>query len=175
MTIISTQYASGIVAATEKAAIASSMLIGLGDEKAADQKAVDAMRTALNQIDFKGRIVIGEGERDEAPMLYIGEEVGTGRNHEVDIALDLLSAKLNTEKEILKRELNFQTEEEFEQVGETSLNSVSIFQDIVTSNIVQNNFEISENEKEILSLSSEYSELISTLKNDKNKRIIMGT
>ena len=90
---------------------------------------------------------------------------------EVDIALDLLSAKLNTEKEILKRELNFQTEEEFEQVGETSLNSVSIFQDIVTSNIVQNNFEISENEKEILSLNSEYSELISTLKNDKNKSI----
>ena len=88
---------------------------------------------------------------------------------EVDIALDLLSAKLNTEKEILKRELNFQTEEEFEQVGETSLNSVSIFQDIVTSNIVQNNFEISENEKEILSLNSEYSELISTLENDKNK------
>ena len=88
---------------------------------------------------------------------------------EVDIALDLLSAKLNTEKEILKRELNFQTEEEFEQVGETSLNSVSIFQDIVTANIVQNNFEISENEKEILSLNSEYSKLISTLENDKNK------
>ena len=90
---------------------------------------------------------------------------------EVDIALDLLSAKLNTEKEILKRELNFQTEEEFEQVGETSLNSVSIFQDIVTANIVQNNFEISENEKEILSLNSEYSKLISTLENDKNKSI----
>ena len=90
---------------------------------------------------------------------------------EVDIALDLLSAKLNTEKEILKRELNFQTEEEFEQVGETSLNSVSIFQDIVTANIVQNNFEISENEKEILSLNSEYAELISTLENDKNKSI----
>ena len=90
---------------------------------------------------------------------------------EVDIALDLLSAKLNTEKEILKRELNFQTEEEFEQVGETSLNSVSIFQDIVTANIVQNNFEISENEKEILSLNSEYSELISNLEDDKNKSI----
>ena len=82
---------------------------------------------------------------------------------EVDIALDLLSAKLNTEKEILKRELNFQTEEEFEQVGEKSLNSVSIFQDIVTANIVQNNFEISENEKEILSLNSEYAELILSL------------
>jgi len=88
---------------------------------------------------------------------------------EVDIALDLLSEKLNTEKEILRRELNFQIEEEFEQVGKTSLNSVSIFQDIVTANIVQNNFEISENEKEILSLNSEYAELISTLKNDKNK------
>ncbi len=98
MTIISTQYASGIVAATEKAAIASSMLIGLGDEKAADQKAVDAMRTALNQIDFNGRIVIGEGERDEAPMLYIGEEVGTGRNHEVDIALDPLEGTTITAK-----------------------------------------------------------------------------
>ena len=88
---------------------------------------------------------------------------------EVDIALDLLSVKLNTEKEILKRELNFQTEEEFEQVGETSLNSVSIFQDIVTANIVQNNFEISENEKEILSLNSDYANLISSLESDKNK------
>jgi len=88
---------------------------------------------------------------------------------EVDIALDLLSAKLNTEKEILKRELNFQTEEEFEQVGETSLNSVSIFQDIVTANIVQNNFEISENEKEILSLNSDYANLITSLESDKNK------
>ena len=88
---------------------------------------------------------------------------------EVDIALDLLSAKLNTEKEILKRELDFQTEEEFEQVGETSLNSVSIFQDIVTANIVQNNFEISENEKEILSLNSDYANLISSLESDKNK------
>ena len=88
---------------------------------------------------------------------------------EVDIALDLLSTKLNTEKEILKRELNFQTEEEFEQEGETSLNSVSIFQDIVTANIVQNNFEISENEKEILSLNSDYANLISFLESDKNK------
>tara|TARA_Y100001980_G_C14508460_1_gene283956 strand:- start:39 stop:1295 length:1257 start_codon:yes stop_codon:yes gene_type:complete len=88
---------------------------------------------------------------------------------EVDIALDLLSAKLNTEKEILKRELNFQRVDEFEQVGETSLNSVSIFQDIVTSNIVQNNFEISKEEEEILLLNREYAELISTLENDKNK------
>ena len=88
---------------------------------------------------------------------------------EVDIALDLLSEKLNTEKEILRRELKFQTADEVEQISEESINSISIFQDIVTSNIVQNNFEISENEREILSLNSEYSELINTLKNDKNK------
>jgi len=98
VTIISTQYASGIVDATEKAAIAASKLIGLGDEKAADQVAVDAMRTALNEIDFKGRIVIGEGERDEAPMLYIGEEVGSGKNIEVDIALDPLEGTTITAK-----------------------------------------------------------------------------
>jgi len=98
LTIISTQYASGIVNATEKAAIAASKLIGLGDEKAADQVAVDAMRTALNNIDFKGRIVIGEGERDEAPMLYIGEEVGSGNNDEVDIALDPLEGTTITAK-----------------------------------------------------------------------------
>ena len=98
MTIISTQYASGIVNATEKAAIAASKLIGLGDEKAADQVAVDAMRKALNDIDFKGRIVIGEGERDEAPMLYIGEEVGSGNNDEVDIALDPLEGTTITAK-----------------------------------------------------------------------------
>ncbi len=88
---------------------------------------------------------------------------------EVDIALDLLSSKLNTEKEILKRELNFQTLDEFEQADETTINSVSIFQDIITSNIVKNNFELSEHEKEILSLNTEYSELIRMLENDKNK------
>ena len=88
---------------------------------------------------------------------------------EVDIALDFLSEKLSTEKEILKRELSFQTDNDSEQVSKTSLNSVSIFQDIVTSNIVKNNFEMSENEKEILSLNSEYAELITTLENDKNK------
>ena len=88
---------------------------------------------------------------------------------EVDIALDLLSSKLNTEKEILKRELNFQTLDEFEQADETTINSVSIFQDIITSNIVKNNFELSEHEKEIISLNTEYSELIRMLENDKNK------
>ena len=88
---------------------------------------------------------------------------------EVDIALDLLSEKLSTEKEILKRELNFQTENEFEQVSTKSTKSVSIFQDIVTANIVKNNFEILEEEEEILSLNSEYSELINKLKKDKNQ------
>ncbi len=75
---------------TERAAILSSLLAGRGDEKAADQAAVDAMRTELNKLDIDGTIVIGEGERDEAPMLYIGEKVGTGKGPKVDIALDPL-------------------------------------------------------------------------------------
>ncbi len=75
---------------TESAAILSSLLAGRGDEKAADQAAVDAMRTELNKLDIDGTIVIGEGERDEAPMLYIGEKVGTGKGPKVDIALDPL-------------------------------------------------------------------------------------
>ncbi len=83
---------------TEAAAIASVKLVGRGDEKAADQAAVDAMRTALNRLDIAGRIVIGEGERDEAPMLYIGEEVGTGAGPEVDIALDPLEGTTLTAK-----------------------------------------------------------------------------
>jgi len=75
---------------TEKAAIAAAKLRGRGDEKDADQAAVDAMRTELNKLPIKGRVVIGEGERDEAPMLYIGEEVGLGVGTEIDIALDPL-------------------------------------------------------------------------------------
>ncbi len=78
-----------IVRVTEAAAIAAARLVGRGDEKAADQAAVDAMRTQLNNLDIEGIIVIGEGERDEAPMLYIGEEVGRG-GPKVDIALDPL-------------------------------------------------------------------------------------
>ena len=65
------------VRVTEAAALAASKLMGRGDEKAADQAAVDAMRSALNTLSIDGTVVIGEGERDEAPMLYIGEEVGT--------------------------------------------------------------------------------------------------
>ncbi|MBV8549100.1 MAG: class II fructose-bisphosphatase [Alphaproteobacteria bacterium] len=75
---------------SEAAALAASGLVGRGNEKQADQVAVDAMRRALNALDIKGKVVIGEGERDEAPMLYIGEEVGTGRGPRVDIALDPL-------------------------------------------------------------------------------------
>lgn len=84
--------------ATEKAAIAASYLIGRGDEKAADKAAVDALRTALNVMDIKGRIVIGEGERDEAPMLYIGEDVGTEKGPSIDIALDPLEGTTLTAK-----------------------------------------------------------------------------
>lgn len=79
-----------LVRVTERAAVAAARLRGRGDEKAADQVAVDAMRQELNRLAIKGTVVIGEGERDEAPMLYIGEEVGTGRGPEVDIALDPL-------------------------------------------------------------------------------------
>lgn len=80
------------------AAIAAQKLVGRGDEKAADQAAVDAMRTALNAMEIQGRIVIGEGERDEAPMLYIGEEVGTGKGPAIDIALDPLEGTTLTAK-----------------------------------------------------------------------------
>ena len=83
---------------TEKAAINAYYMVGRGDEKAADQAAVDAMRTGLNAMNIKGRIVIGEGERDEAPMLYIGEEVGKGTGPEVDIALDPLEGTTLTAK-----------------------------------------------------------------------------
>jgi len=75
---------------TEAAAIAAARLRGRGDEKAADGAAVDAMRKELAKIDIKGRVVIGEGEMDESPMLYIGEEVGTGNGPDVDIAVDPL-------------------------------------------------------------------------------------
>src|SRR3974377_2356421 len=78
-----------VVRVTEAAALAASLLMGRGDEKAADQAAVDAMREALNSLSIDGTVVIGEGERDEAPMLYIGEKVGTG-GPAIDIALDPL-------------------------------------------------------------------------------------
>ncbi|MCF8473565.1 MAG: class II fructose-bisphosphatase [Emcibacter sp.] len=79
-----------LVRVTEAAAVSAAKMVGRGDEKAADAAAVDAMRRALNKMDIQGRVVIGEGERDEAPMLYIGEEVGSGNGPKVDIALDPL-------------------------------------------------------------------------------------
>ena len=80
----------GLARVSEAAAMASAPLVGRGDEKAADQAAVNAMRDQLDLLDIRGVVVIGEGERDEAPLLYVGEEVGTGRGPEVDIALDPL-------------------------------------------------------------------------------------
>ena len=79
-----------LVRATEAAALACSGLMGRGDEMAADQAAVDAMRGALNRIEMDSIVVIGEGERDQAPMLYIGEKVGTGSGDKLEIALDPL-------------------------------------------------------------------------------------
>ena len=79
-----------LVRVTERAAIASAGWRGKGDEKAADAAAVEAMRTELSNVHIHGRIVIGEGERDEAPMLWIGEEVGAGDGPDVDIAVDPL-------------------------------------------------------------------------------------
>ncbi|MEL6519766.1 MAG: class II fructose-bisphosphatase [Pseudomonadota bacterium] len=90
----------GLARVSEAAAMASAGLIGRGDEKAADQAAVDAMRTQLNKLDISGVVVIGEGERDEAPMLYIGEEVGTGEGPPVDIALDPLEGTTLTAKDM---------------------------------------------------------------------------
>ncbi|WP_374377548.1 class II fructose-bisphosphatase [Dongia sp.] len=85
------------VRVTEAAALAASRLMGRGDEKAADQAAVDAMRRALNDLPIDGTVVIGEGERDEAPMLYIGEKVGSG-GPKIDIALDPLEGTTITAK-----------------------------------------------------------------------------
>jgi len=80
----------GLARVSEAAALASAEWVGRGDEKAADQAAVNAMRDQLNLLDLSGVVVIGEGERDEAPMLFIGEEVGNGNGPAVDIALDPL-------------------------------------------------------------------------------------
>ncbi|HSI17695.1 MAG TPA: class II fructose-bisphosphatase [Sphingomonas sp.] len=89
-----------MVRVTEAAAIAAAKLVGRGDEKAADAAAVEAMREALNELYMDGTVVIGEGERDEAPMLYIGEKVGSaiGTGPRIDIALDPLEGTTITAK-----------------------------------------------------------------------------
>ncbi len=89
-----------MVRVTEAAAIAASKLVGRGDEKAADAAAVEAMRQAFDGLDIDGTVVIGEGERDEAPMLYIGEKVGgaPGTGPRIDIALDPLEGTTITAK-----------------------------------------------------------------------------
>src|ERR1700733_2384681 len=87
-----------LVRVTEAAALSASLQMGRGDEKAADQAAVDAMREALNSLHIDGTVVIGEGERDEAPMLYIGEKVGLGEGPAIDIALDPLEGTTITAK-----------------------------------------------------------------------------
>ncbi|HTT80174.1 MAG TPA: class II fructose-bisphosphatase [Stellaceae bacterium] len=86
------------VRVTEAAALSASRLMGRGDEKAADQAATDAMRDALNSLAITGTVVIGEGERDEAPMLFIGEKVGSGQGPEIDIAVDPLEGTTITAK-----------------------------------------------------------------------------
>ncbi|MBI1219628.1 MAG: class II fructose-bisphosphatase [Rhodobacteraceae bacterium] len=90
----------GLARVSEAAALASARLIGRGDEKAADQAAVNAMRDQLNLLDINGVVVIGEGERDEAPMLFIGEKVGSGNGPAVDIALDPLEGTTLTAKDM---------------------------------------------------------------------------
>src|SRR5256886_16656237 len=87
-----------LVRITEAAAIAASQWMGQGDNNAADQAAVEAMRRSMEDARFNGRIVIGEGERDEAPMLYIGEKVGRGDGPEVDIAVDPLEGTTRSEE-----------------------------------------------------------------------------
>jgi fructose-1,6-bisphosphatase II / sedoheptulose-1,7-bisphosphatase len=99
MTTMDRNLALEAVRVTEAAALAAALLMGRGDEKLADQAAVDAMRQALNDLDIEGTVVIGEGERDEAPMLYIGEKVGTAKGGpKIDIALDPLEGTTITAK-----------------------------------------------------------------------------
>ena len=87
---IDKKFIDQFVNVTSKAAIASSYLVGKKDKIAADKAAVDSMRSELNNMEMKGQIVIGEGELDEAPMLYIGEKLGTNNGPEFDIAVDPL-------------------------------------------------------------------------------------
>ena len=88
---IDKKFVDQLVNVTSKAALASSYLVGKKDKIAADKAAVDSMRSNLNKFDIQGQIVIGEGELDKAPMLYIGEKLGTNKGPEFDIAVDPVS------------------------------------------------------------------------------------
>ena len=85
---IDKKFIDQIIKVSSKAAYASYLLVGKNDKVAADKAAVDAMRTELNSLDINGKVVIGEGELDEAPMLYIGEMLGTKNGPDIDIAVD---------------------------------------------------------------------------------------
>ena len=87
---INKEYLDQFIIATERAAYGASLLVGQGDKNAADKGAVAMMRNELNKISMSGTVVIGEGEMDEAPMLYIGEKVGLNSGQKLDIALDPL-------------------------------------------------------------------------------------
>ena len=93
-------YLDQFIKVTERAAYGASKFRGKNDKIAADQAAVDEMRTEINKINIKGRVVIGEGEMDEAPMLFIGENVGTGIGEEIDIAVDPLEGTNFTAKNL---------------------------------------------------------------------------
>src|SRR5204862_3329337 len=88
MEVMERNLALELVRVTEAAALAAGLWLGRGDKIGADGAAVEAMRRALSRIDMDGVVVIGEGEKDEAPMLYVGEEIGNGRPPKVDIAVD---------------------------------------------------------------------------------------
>ncbi len=86
--VIKKEYLEDFISVTQHAAIATYPYIGKNNKKAADKSATDSMRQKLNEINMKGRVVIGEGEIDEAPMLYIGEIIGNQRGDDIDIAVD---------------------------------------------------------------------------------------
>ena len=91
---IDKKFIDQVIEVSSRAAYASSHLVGKNDKIAADQAAVDAMRQCLNKMDIDGKVVIGEGELDEAPMLYIGEELGTKNGPDIDIAVDPLEGTI---------------------------------------------------------------------------------
>ena len=107
---IDQKYIDKFITVTSKAALASFNFVGKKDKIAADKAAVDSMRSELNQLDINGQIVIGEGELDKAPMLYIGEKVGTKSGPDIDIAVDPLEGTNFAALGIRKKYLKFKTD-----------------------------------------------------------------